>query len=450
MKFRLAVFSLLALLPTALWCQTVRFRTNVGDIDVNLLPTVAPKTVENFLGYMNSGAYNNSIIHRSVPGFIIQGGGYQLQKPLMLIDIPQGPPVRNEFSLSNARGTIAMAKLDGNPNSATNQWFFNLADNSGNLNNQNGGFTVFGRVANSASLAVMDKIAALKVYYANAKFDQLPLFNYSGGDVQDANFVLITSISLLEPSPVINPNGIITASTFGAFAAAAPGSFIEIYGSNLAGTTRQWSGDDFKDGNAPTSLDNVSVSIAGQAAYVYSISPGQVNVQVPAAVPAGGPVPVIVTYKGQASAAVMLTINPVQGGLFAPPSFNVGGKQYAAAIHSSSGAFVSDGTVPGVPAAPARPGETLVFYGIGFGPVTPAGTAIAGQVAQGQSSLATAVQFKFGDTPAQAVYAGLAPGLVGLYQFNVVVPAVESGIVPLTITLGGTAIQQTLFIPVQR
>ena len=116
----------------------------------------APLTVQNFLNYVNDGDYVNTIIHRSVPGFIVQGGGFTAEGLAELLNtntnpanaigvIPSDPPVVNEFSSerSNLRGTIAMAKLGGDPDSATNQWFFNLADNSTNLDNQNGGFTVF-------------------------------------------------------------------------------------------------------------------------------------------------------------------------------------------------------------------------------------------------------------------------------------------------------------------
>ena len=125
--------------------QTVRFETNLGNIDVQLLPADAPKTVANFLQYANSGAFNGSFIHRSVPSFVIQGGGYTWSNSAGPVAVPSNAPVVNEFKISNTRGTIAMAKLGADPNSATNQWFFNLVDNSSNLDNQNGGFTVFGR-----------------------------------------------------------------------------------------------------------------------------------------------------------------------------------------------------------------------------------------------------------------------------------------------------------------
>src|SRR5690606_2965697 len=137
------------------------------------------------------------------------------------------------------RGTIAMAKLEGNPNSATNQWFFNLSDNNANnLDNQNGGFTVFGRVANAAGLTVMDRIAALRPFpIAGTPYSDVPLVNYGGGAVQLSNLVLIHSVSVLSSTgpPAIRSGGVITPSAFSGVAEAAPGSYIEIYGSNLAG-----------------------------------------------------------------------------------------------------------------------------------------------------------------------------------------------------------------------
>jgi cyclophilin family peptidyl-prolyl cis-trans isomerase len=155
MTNRLAVLGFL--LPFTALAQTVRFQTNLGDIDVTLLTDSAPATVANFLKYVNRGSFSNSFFHRSVPGFVIQGGGFQFDTSPK--EIPADPPVRNEFRVSNTRGTLAMAKLGNDPNSATTQWFFSLANNASILNFQNGGFTVFGRIANAAGLAVMDRIA---------------------------------------------------------------------------------------------------------------------------------------------------------------------------------------------------------------------------------------------------------------------------------------------------
>ena len=175
----------------------VRFHTDLGDIDVELLQNIAPKTVANFLGYVNSGAYDNSFIHRSSPSFVIQGGGYKFVNG-QVVSIPQGAAVVNEFHVSNTRGTLAMAKLAGNPNSATNQWFFNEMDsNAASLDTENGGFTVFGQITNASGLSVMDMIAAVPIYNFGSPFDELPLRNYMGGTIQDPNLVHVIWIKVL-------------------------------------------------------------------------------------------------------------------------------------------------------------------------------------------------------------------------------------------------------------
>jgi uncharacterized protein (TIGR03437 family) len=214
-------------------------------------------------------------------------------------------------------------------------------------------------------------------------------------------------------------NGIVTASAFGGFNGAAPGSFIEIYGSSLAGTARGWASGDFSGPNAPASLDGVSVQVGGIAVYVNYVSPGQVNIQVPDGVP-NGPADVVVSYQGQAGKAVTLNINTLEPGFYAPANFKVNGRQYVAALHSATGAFVNGGNIPGVPPSPATGGETLILNGTGFGPVE--GGADAGKLAPAQTALTNKLTMTIGNSNAAIAYAGLAPGLVGLYQFNIVVP----------------------------
>jgi uncharacterized protein (TIGR03437 family) len=447
-----SALSITALLTTfSLSGQTVRFQTNVGNINVQLLPADAPKTVANFLQYLNSGAFNGSFIHRSVKGFVFQGGGYTWSDSAGPVPIPTNTPVVNEFKISNTRGTIAMAKLGSDPNSATSQWYFNEVDNSSNLDNQNGGFTVFGRVADSASLAVMDAIGNEPTYDASgtfgSDFTDLPLVNYDGVKFSSQNLVLISSIIVV---PAIGTNGVIAASDFGGASAAAVGSFIEIYGTNLAGTTRAWRISDFNKGKAPTTLDGVTATVGGKPAYISFVSPGQVNVQVPSGVSTGGSVAVVVNYKSQATAAATLTIHPLAGAIFAPAAFKVNGKQYVGAYHVN-GTPITNGNIYGLPAAPAVPGETVQFYGLGFGPVT-SGTAITGQLATGQTKLSTPVEFFFGDqkVPGTVLYQGLAPGFVGLYQFNVTIPAnAPSGDMAVHVSQGTTTLPQTLYIAVK-
>ena len=182
----------------------VRFDTNLGAIDVELFDDDAPLNVANFLNYVRDGDYANTIIHRSVVApvpFVIQGGGFTAAIPP--VGIPTDPPVDNEFSVdrSNVRGTLAMAKLANDPDSATSQWFFNLADNSDNLDTQNGGFTVFGQIIDNGSFTVLDAIAAVPVYNAGSPFDSIPLINFSNtGPVAIDNFVLVQDIFVI-PEP---------------------------------------------------------------------------------------------------------------------------------------------------------------------------------------------------------------------------------------------------------
>lgn len=141
-------------------------------------------------------------------------------------------------------------------------------------------------------------------------------------------------------------------------------------------------------------------------------------------------------------------MNPAEPGLLAPASFQISGNQYAVAVLSDGTTYVlPSGILQGVTSRPARPGETITMYGVGFGSVIPG--IPAGQVATGESELASPLQMTFGSTPATVQYQGLAPGLVGLYQFNIVVPAVpDSNLVPLTFSMGGVQGVQVLFTAV--
>ena len=139
----------------------VLLETTSGDILVELYPDKAPETVANFLKYVDDGFYNNTIFHRVIPGFMIQGGGLTAR----MQQKDTSAPIKNEADngLKNDRGTIAMARTM-DPHSATAQFFINLVDNDF-LNFQapsgNGwGYCVFGRV--TEGMDVVDKIAKVK------------------------------------------------------------------------------------------------------------------------------------------------------------------------------------------------------------------------------------------------------------------------------------------------
>jgi uncharacterized protein (TIGR03437 family) len=242
---------------------------------------------------------------------------------------------------------------------------------------------------------------------------------------------------------------VVSASDFGGFSAVAPGSWVEIYGSNLAPDTEGWTSAEFSDDNAPTMLNGVSVSIAGQAAFVDYISATQVNAQLPANIVTGGMQPLTVTNGSETSAPVNLAVNATEPGLLAPPSFKIGTNQYVVAQHSDGTYGLPAGAISGVASSPAKPGETVVIYGVGFGSVTP--NIPPGEIATETNQLSAPFEVLFGKTAAKLSYFGLAPNFVGLYQFNVTVPAVaENDLEPLTFNLGGVPGTQTLFTAVQQ
>jgi cyclophilin family peptidyl-prolyl cis-trans isomerase len=173
---------------------------------MELLPTNAPKTVANFLSYVRDGAYENTVVHRSTSvtndGLaVIQTGGFTADPSLS--SIPTFSPVTNEYGISNSVGTVAMAKVGGNPNSATDQWFINVSDNSTTLNsNNNGGFTVFGRILGRGMSNVINPISALQTYNIssyNSAFTETPLQGVTNGQpsLYLTNLVTITRIATL-------------------------------------------------------------------------------------------------------------------------------------------------------------------------------------------------------------------------------------------------------------
>ncbi len=247
------------------------------------------------------------------------------------------------------------------------------------------------------------------------------------------------------PPPVIGSAA--SASAFGAFTSVAPGSWIEIYGANLASTTRGWASSDFRGNQAPADLSGTTVAIEGHSAFVSYISPTQVNVQVPSGVSAGAQSITVTTAAGT-SASHTTDVNSTEPGLFAPSVFQIGGMQYVGALFADGSTYVlPPNAVSGVTSRPANPGETIILYGVGFGNVTPG--VNAGTIVQKANMLDLPLQILFNQIPATVTYAGLALDEVGLYQFNVVVPSgLQAGAVPITFTLGGSPGNQVLYTAV--
>ena len=185
----------------------VRFVTNLSDpedatnflsVDVALYDPITPSTVTNFLSYVNADQYDGIFVHRSLPNFVVQTGGFTFDGASPLA-VDTYPPVINEYYYSNLVGTLAMAKLGGDPDSATSQFFFNLADNSANLDNQNGGFTVFGEVIGNG-MSVINSIANLNTHDldggAASLYNNVPLIDESLPTLEN-NLVTFTEVSVI-------------------------------------------------------------------------------------------------------------------------------------------------------------------------------------------------------------------------------------------------------------
>ena len=150
----------------------VKVQTNMGDFVLELNPKAAPKTVENFLTYAKSGFYKNTLFHRVIPNFMIQGGGFV--SGMEEKDTRKAIALESRNGLSNLRGTIAMARTS-DPNSATSQFFINVRDNhflDASQAQDGYGYAVFGRVI--SGMQTVDAIARVKTHTVGY-YDDVPI-----------------------------------------------------------------------------------------------------------------------------------------------------------------------------------------------------------------------------------------------------------------------------------
>jgi uncharacterized protein (TIGR03437 family) len=267
--------------------------------------------------------------------------------------------------------------------------------------------------------------------------------NTSRGDhTYTARYSLTSPSAVPVPQPAISTGGVFNAAGFQPGVSA--GSWVTIQGSNLAGNTRSWTEDDFEGGALPTHLDGVSVKIDGKAAFVAFISPSQVNVQAPAD-SALGPVPVEVTVNGSTSSPGTAQLQAVSPALF------LWAGKYAVATHPDFSPAAPAGLFPAVTTVPAKPGESIVLWGTGFGATTP--TVAPGIVppASPLANVANPVTLTIGNISATVVGAAISPGSPGLYQIAVQVPAsVPDGDLPVVVQVNGVQSSSNVLLNVKR
>jgi uncharacterized protein (TIGR03118 family) len=241
----------------------------------------------------------------------------------------------------------------------------------------------------------------------------------------------------LQAAPVVASSNIANAAD--TQANIAPNTYISIFGANLSPVTRNWTNSDFSGTSLPKSLEGVSVTVDGKAAYVYYISPKQIDVLTPVDT-ATGPVNVIVTSNGLVSATASATMQSVS-----PAFFLLKDNKSIAAIHANGGVIGATTLYAGV-SVPAKAGETISLFGTGWGTTSPAFTD--GGLVAAPLACAGTPTVTFGGATAQVAYCGLISS--GVYQLNIVIPATATtGDNVVVMTMGGTSSAGNAVITVQ-
>jgi uncharacterized protein (TIGR03437 family) len=278
---------------------------------------------------------------------------------------------------------------------------------------------------------------------ALAYFDSSSLITKSGANYQ----LTSTGAKVMQAYAAIAARGPVTvtlvANAEGESSTIAPNTWVEIKGSNLApaGGTRIWQGPDFVNSQMPKVLDGVSATVNGKSAFVYYISPTQVNILTPPDA-MQGPVQVQLTNGGVASAPVTVQAQPLS-----PSFFIFGAGPYVAAVHAGGGLIgPASLSVPGFAFSPAKPNETVQLYANGFGPTN---VPVAnGSIMQG-GTLSPLPVIRIGGITATVTFAGLVAS--GEFQFNVTVPpSIADGDQPITATYSGGTTQSGVLLTVQR
>jgi uncharacterized protein (TIGR03437 family) len=245
----------------------------------------------------------------------------------------------------------------------------------------------------------------------------------------------ITLTQAASTGPTIT--GAVNGASFQAGISAA--SWITIQGTNLSAISRQWGSGDFVGNLLPTQLDGVSVKVNGIPAYVYYISPAQLNVLTPDDDMSG---PVRVQVRNALGDSNIFSVNKVA----ATPAFFLFNARYPAGVHVNGVNVGPSGLIAGGSFSPAVPGETIELFGTGFGPTNP--PSPAGTILGVPASLANSVTVTIGGQPTQVIFAGLTSN--GLVQMNVTVPTgLPDGDAAIGATVNGASTQADLFLAIK-
>lgn len=260
----------------------------------------------------------------------------------------------------------------------------------------------------------------------------------SGDRIFTANATLNFQAASGGNRPEIKSGGVVVIGSYAP--GVVTGSWISIFGNNLSATTKDWGGlINATTGAFPTAIDGVSATVDGKAAFMNYVSPGQVNIQVPDLADKIGPVQVIV--KNSVGESLPFSVNAAKQNpsLF---SYNVGTKNYPAAVRGDAAIIGPAGTAGVVP---AKTGEVILIFGTGFGPTNP--VVAPGRTFSGAAPLVDQVQMRIGGVSVTPSFAGLSGP--GLNQFNVTVPQLANGEHRIEMTINGVSIQPDLLLAVQ-
>lgn len=388
-------------------------------------------------GNENTGGASNDPL-RGGKGTPFDGG---IRAPAFVLwpdELPGGTEFSQPFAVMDWAATIAA--VTGTPSVSTVADGVNMWPALSTGQTASRGFSIFGEGSSQAVIEDGWKYAVLDRGNRRQFLFRVLEDPNEMNDLLDANPEIAERLAQIladHPNQTEGRAPVVTAIVNGAdfSETIAPQSWVTILGENLSTTTRTWTDEDFDGANLPMQLDGVSVTISGETAYPYYISPGQLNVLSPGSL-ATGPVNVqAITSSGQ-SEVVSAHQQALYPALF---RFSQEGGKYAAAVHADGVLVGKDGLLGDIETRTVQPGETLLLFGAGFGatsPATPDGEIIATPL-----PLAADVTVRIGGLPAETLFAGVTAA--GLVQLNVAVPeTLADGDAEITVEIDGVLQKQ--------